>query len=269
MEHMTMGVGILAGGKSSRMGHDKAFLPYGNGTFLSRLLQEFSGFDEVLVSVAEDWDHERLAENVDCGSTCVFVVTDEKKDIGPLEGLRQILKHTNQEYVFVCAVDMPFVTKKLAEYISGYLSKDYDCYCIADEEHVHPLCGIYSRHMLPVVEAQIERGEYCVSAILGAVNTKYISLKYTVFDTRVTANINTKEEYGKLCTPAVFCVSGIKNAGKTGLILQLVQAFLRDGCRVGVIKHDGHEYQMDHEGTDTDRFSKAGSTCSAIYHRDH
>ena len=65
--------------------------------------------------------------------------------------------------------------------------------------------------------------------------------------------------------PLIFCVSGIKNSGRTKLIVELMNEFIRDGYRVGVIKHDGHEYAMDQEGTDTYRFTEAGAQISAIY----
>ena len=78
-------------------------------------------------------------------------------------------------------------------------------------------------------------------------------------------NINTREEYARLQFPQVFCVSGVKDSGKTGLIIKLINEFIAEGRSVAVIKHDGHEYVMDHEGTDTYRYRLAGAECSVIY----
>ena len=51
--------------------------------------------------------------------------------------------------------------------------------------------------------------------------------------------------------PKVFAVSGIKNSGKTTLVEQLVTRLTQLGYKVGVIKHDGHEFVADHEGTES------------------
>nr|WP_307992051.1 molybdopterin-guanine dinucleotide biosynthesis protein B [uncultured Niameybacter sp.] len=66
-------------------------------------------------------------------------------------------------------------------------------------------------------------------------------------------------------TPKVFAVSGVKNSGKTTLIEKIVSRLNELDYKVGVIKHDGHEFVADHEGTDTDRHKKAGAKSVMIY----
>lgn len=253
---MKLSTGILAGGKSSRMGQNKALLQFNNRRFIDRIAEELSGFSETLISAAAKGDYEDLG---------LPVVYDEHPDIGPIEGIYQILRHASEEYVFICAADMPFIKKELVYYMAEFLSSDYDCFCLMDEEHVHPLCAIYSRKTLDVIEELIAKGEYRLIGILNSVRTKYIRLEYTCFDKRVVKNINTKAEYRKLVLPVVFCVSGVKDSGKTWLIVRLINEFIREDYSVGVIKHDGHDYVMDHEGTDTFRFREAGARCSAIF----
>ena len=65
--------------------------------------------------------------------------------------------------------------------------------------------------------------------------------------------------------PIVFAVSGIKNSGKTTLIEKLVTALTHKGYDVGVVKHDGHEFVADHEGTDSFRHKKAGAKNVIVY----
>lgn len=67
--------------------------------------------------------------------------------------------------------------------------------------------------------------------------------------------------------PKIFAVSGIKNSGKTTLIEKLVTALDQKGLKVGVIKHDGHEFQADHEGTDSFRHKQAGAKNVIVYSR--
>lgn len=253
---MNISTGILAGGKSARMGKNKALLTINEKRFIDKIADELGSFSEVLISAAEKGVYE---------DTGLRVVYDEHMDIGPLEGIYQILNAAKEEYVFICAADMPFITKELVSYMQEFVCSDYDCYVLMDEEHIHPLCGIYSKKMLDRVRACIEGGNYRLMKLLNGVRTKYIKLQYTSFDKKVVKNINTRAEYKELVLPVVFCVSGIKDSGKTGLIIKLINEFIRENYVVSVIKHDGHDYVMDYEGTDTFRFRSAGAGTSAIF----
>jgi molybdopterin-guanine dinucleotide biosynthesis protein len=238
------------------MGKNKAFLEYGNKRFVERLKGELEGAFNVFISAARGGEYDYLG---------IPVLIDEHEGIGPIEGICQVLKNIESDYVFICAVDMPFIKKELVEYMAGFISKDYDCYVIRDDERIQPLCAIYSKKILPVVEEQIENGKYRLIDILNNTRTKYIELKYTCFDKNIVRNVNTPQEYNKLMLPIVFCVSGIKNSGKTSLIVSLIRKFTADNYKVGVIKHDGHDFTSDREGTDTFKFSSAGAEVSAIF----
>lgn len=253
---VNISTGILAGGKSTRMGKNKALLTVNEQRFIDKIANELSGFSEVLISAAEKGVYEDMG---------LRVVYDAHQDIGPLEGIYQILNAASEEYVFICAADMPFITKELVSYMTEFVCSDYDCYVLTDEKHIHPLCGIYSKKMLAQVRACIESGNYRLMRLLDSVRTKYIQLEYTAFDKKVVKNINTKAEYQELVLPVVFCVSGIKDSGKTGLIIKLINEFIAEGYVVSVIKHDGHDYVMDYEGTDTFCFRSAGARVAAIF----
>ena len=58
---------------------------------------------------------------------------------------------------------------------------------------------------------------------------------------------------------AVIAVSGVKNSGKTTLIEKLLPALNARGVKTAVLKHDGHSFAADREGTDTCRFLAAGA----------
>ncbi len=65
-------------------------------------------------------------------------------------------------------------------------------------------------------------------------------------------------------TPVV-AVCGAKNAGKTTLLEKLIPALARRGLRAAVIKHDGHRFEPDREGTDTFRLLSAGAAGAAVF----
>ena len=64
---------------------------------------------------------------------------------------------------------------------------------------------------------------------------------------------------------AVIAVSGVKNSGKTTLIEKLIPALNARGVKTVVLKHDGHAFAADREGTDTCRFLAAGAMGAAIF----
>ena len=253
---MKISVGILAGGESSRMGQDKALIRIGNERIIDRISGEFEDSFEVIVSAAKTGMYEELG---------LPVVYDEHKGIGPIEGIRQVLNAANEEYVFICAADMPNIKKELAEYLADYISSDYECYVIADEDHIQPLCAIYSKAVLPVIEELIESGRYRLREIFSRVRTKYITLEHTCFDRKTVKNVNTRAELMDALKPFVFCVSGFSDSGKTGLIVRLINEFKAHGISVGVIKHDGHDVFSDMPDSDTDRFIQAGAAGTAVF----
>lgn len=63
----------------------------------------------------------------------------------------------------------------------------------------------------------------------------------------------------------VLAVSGEKNSGKTTLIESLIPCITKSGRSVAVIKHDGHSFEPDVKGTDTERFFSAGACGTAVY----
>lgn len=67
-----------------------------------------------------------------------------------------------------------------------------------------------------------------------------------------------------IAKPIVFAVVGYKKTGKTTLVGHLVSEFKDRGYRVGTIKHDVHDFQMDYPGTDTFKHREAGADAVAI-----
>lgn len=96
---------VLAGGRSSRMGQDKALLDYQGQRLIDVMM-------DLLESVTEDRSRILVSGQV-AGYPCVL---DEHPGLGPLEGLRCALKEVeNGETLLVVPVDMPLLTKACLE----------------------------------------------------------------------------------------------------------------------------------------------------------
>ncbi|MGL4605934.1 MAG: molybdopterin-guanine dinucleotide biosynthesis protein B [Eubacteriaceae bacterium] len=65
--------------------------------------------------------------------------------------------------------------------------------------------------------------------------------------------------------PKILGISGIKNSGKTTFIEKLVIGLRQRNLKVAVVKHDGHDFEADVEGTDSHRFFQAGAYGTAVF----
>ena len=174
-------------GRSTRMGRDKALLVFNRQTFIDHLIRELSGCREVFISSVIK------TEYPDYG---LRTVPDEILDFGPIEGIRQSLRHAETEHVFVCAYDMPFVRAEMIEYLAGFVSADFDAWVFRDEERIHPMCGIYSRTVLPAAQQMITEDRHRLMELLSRVRTQYVEIGR--FGGKALSNINTPEEYAEL-----------------------------------------------------------------------
>lgn len=66
----------------------------------------------------------------------------------------------------------------------------------------------------------------------------------------------------------VIGISGVSNSGKTTVMIKLIEALSDKGYKIGTIKHDGHGFEMDHEGKDTYKHRQAGAEAVAIASKD-
>ena len=135
---------ILAGGKSSRMGRDKAMLPV-NGTPLVAMLAERwrDVFDGLVLSVDT---RERFAH---LGLEQVQMVEDARPEAGPLAALETVMNTVPAERYFLTAVDLPFGNPELARALSGRMGEADVCLIQRRSRGVEPLFSFYSRKCLP------------------------------------------------------------------------------------------------------------------------
>jgi len=187
---ITVAAGILAGGLSSRMGEDKPAMAWNGRTFLETVRSACCDFREICVSV----DDSGKLPGLDC-----LVVTDELKEYGPLEGLYQILRTIHSEYVFLLAADMPLLRSDFLQAAVSRLTGCEDCLVIRKEGRPQPLCSIYSRRLLPELVRLREHGEHRMRTLFEKGNTVYLDLEELGYGTEVVDNINTPEEYEKIC----------------------------------------------------------------------
>lgn len=256
----TVGALLLAGGSSRRMGQNKVLLPYEDGTFLSHAASALDFCKEKLLSVGETeyslpgWE----------------IVRDEIPGQGPMGGIYSALRHCRSEALLVLACDLPWFPRRLAEYLISFSDTGWMAWAMRSRDgRLQPLCGIYTRDCLPLMEQMLAEGNGRMADLLERAEAHILEAAYTEFSDRVFRNINTQQEYQMLMTPPVVAVCGVKNSGKTTLCEKLAAAYVQRGLRVGFCKHDGHAFTPDVVGTDSFRVRAAGAMPIVVTSEDY
>ena len=186
---MKIGAVILAGGKSRRMGKDKASLSYEGQRFIMRIAEELECFDEIILSANDS----SLYEDSD-----LTIVKDIYPDCGPLGGLHAALCSCKSDALFCIPCDVPLFKLSLAEYVCSMAKEDVDAVVpVSKDGHMHPLCAVYKKTAAPVFEKQLILKKYKIIDAYEFMNVRYIPLE-TNFVERYLFNVNTPEDYEQL-----------------------------------------------------------------------
>ncbi|MDD4767896.1 MAG: molybdenum cofactor guanylyltransferase [Desulfotomaculaceae bacterium] len=176
---------ILAGGKSRRMGTDKAFLTVGRDAMIERAAAELGKvFPEILISGGDEETGARLG---------LKVVPDLIKGWGPLSGIHASLKAARSRKCLFVPCDMPFLSAELANIMAG-LSDGYDVTVPQHGDYLQPLFAVYDKNCIPAVEEALRDGRHKVVDFYPRVRVKYVSeiiLRAAADIDTVFFNVNT------------------------------------------------------------------------------
>ncbi|OHB50038.1 MAG: hypothetical protein A2106_06645 [Planctomycetes bacterium GWF2_40_8] len=180
---------ILAGGKSSRMGSNKAFLKLKGKTFIERqinLLREM--FDEIFISANTPSEYEYLN---------LPVFKDIYPDKGPLCGIYTSLINSSSLYTFMLACDMPFVEIGLIKYLKGF-TREYDVVVPKSERGLEPLHAFYSKNCIDPIKKELDSNNLRIISFFPHVKVNVVELdNLTTSDSFKNSikNLNTRDEY--------------------------------------------------------------------------
>jgi len=185
---------VLAGGKSSRMGSDKAFVQLGGETLLAKALKlARSVTDEV-----------RIVGDTEKFSAFGRVVEDVYRDQGPMGGIHAALSGSSTELNLVVAVDLPFVKANFLRYLLSRARESSAMVTLPRAaHHLQPLCGIYHRAFAAVAEESLRNGRNKIDSLFGMVRTCVIDeeeLMLGGFSSTIFRNLNTPDDLEKART---------------------------------------------------------------------
>jgi molybdopterin-guanine dinucleotide biosynthesis protein A len=179
---------ILAGGKSRRMGRDKAFIDAGGVPLFERVYSVFREiFSEIIIVVNDVRPFEKYEGRIE---------NDIISNKGALGGLYTGLFHASSHHAFCSACDMPLLNPRLIKYMSGERDA-YDVIIPRTRDGLHPLHAIYSKNCIRPMRQLLDRGDLKIINFFNRVRVRYIEeteIRRVDPHMRSFLNVNTREE---------------------------------------------------------------------------
>lgn len=182
---------ILAGGKSKRMGRDKALLPIGKQIMLERLLDLVTPmFNETIIIV----DRVKKLNSFALGKAKVY--EDILENQGPLVGLYTGLVYSRNVTSCVLTCDMPLLDQSLLQKLLDGEEAGEDVICYSCQ----PFPGLYRRRSRSLIRLLLDHGKRALKDYLRLAGVKSLALRGE--EEKALVNMNTPEEYERILSHA-------------------------------------------------------------------
>jgi|SRR5579875_3217221 len=188
---MKAGAVILAGGKSSRMGTNKALLKINGKPNIERIVEELRlVFTDLILVTNQPETYEYLR---------VKQTPDLFPGLGPLAGLHAGLTASEDDLNLLVACDMPFVSSRLAERLVEQCG-EMDAVIPVINGREHPLFAIFHKRTAKKAVKCMETGRLSMKDLLEQINVRYVTEKeLPEFSSheleRIFFNMNRPDEY--------------------------------------------------------------------------
>ncbi|HVI06831.1 MAG TPA: molybdenum cofactor guanylyltransferase [Candidatus Binatia bacterium] len=177
---------ILAGGQSSRMGADKAFVELDGKTLLARALDLARSVSPDVSIVGPREKFARFAP----------VIEDIFPGRGPLAGIHAALRSSPTSLNFVVAVDTPFISAALARYLIAQAGGFPEAQAVLprSDGYTHLLCALYRRPFGDVAERALLAGKNKIEPLFSEIAVRIVEqdeLETAGFSATLFRNLNT------------------------------------------------------------------------------
>lgn len=159
---------VLAGGKSSRLGRNKALQVIGGKSLIQWVVDHLTTLStEIIIATAH-------GEAIPCFSTAkIRTVADTHPGKGPLAGIYSGLVASSSSRTIVVGCDTPFLSVGLLGYMTQ-ISSTCDVVVPRIEEKVEPLCAIYSKNCVAPARELLKQNELKIVELFPVVKVRYI-----------------------------------------------------------------------------------------------
>lgn len=183
-----VGAFVLAGGQSSRMGSDKAFVEFDGQPLISRALALARGV----------CSHIRILGSPEKFGSYAMVVEDEFPNHGPLGGIHAALRASTAELNLMLAVDMPFVEVRFLEYLLNLADRHGAVVTVPRAGGAwQPLCAVYRQPFADLAETALRQGHNKIDPLFERTEIFVIEeheLEREGFSADMFRNLNTPED---------------------------------------------------------------------------
>lgn len=157
---------VLAGGKSTRMGSDKATIMFDGKLFIENIISVMKRNFSLVNVISSNPEHKTLSG--------VKVYPDLEEGRGPLGGILTALYYSKAPFVFCSACDMPFLSTEIINLLVNE-RLGWDVVVPKVNGRLHPLCGVYNKSCIPIITAEINSGELKIINFYKKVRVKILS----------------------------------------------------------------------------------------------
>ena len=177
---------VLAGGKSSRMGEDKALLPFGGYSSLSEY--QYSRMRDI-------FDRVYISSKLDKFDFKADIIYDRDSGSSPLNALISALEYLKSD-IFLISVDMPCIsTETIERLICSYKSSpEYDIYVAKSKYGIEPTVAIYKESVLDKAKSRYKQMDFRLTGLIKSLN--YLEVEIDREEEFI--NLNFKEDYLKV-----------------------------------------------------------------------
>ena len=182
---------ILVGGKSRRMGRDKALLQIDGRPLFERVLEIFrQSFSRLLL----------VGDRAERFSGCGLPVLADIYPGSALGGLYTALCLAETKYIFVSPCDLPFPNREMLHFLCS-LREGYDAVVPNPARRFEPLFAVYAKSCLGPMRELLESGNLCVYDFYPRVRVRYVQdeeLAPLDRNGKSFLNVNTPEEFERI-----------------------------------------------------------------------
>ena len=184
---MTVSCAILSGGRSRRMGQDKALIRIRNRTLIGRTYDVARKVFDDIVIVSNRHDSIEAVE--------VRIIPDVLPVSGSITGVVSALLHSSAERIFILGCDMPFLREDAIRYMVGEVG-DEDVFVPKTDAGYEPLHAIYSRTCISAFLSAIGRGKLKVTDVFPFLRVRTFRPNDLFYENGIPVftNVNTRED---------------------------------------------------------------------------
>ena len=186
---------LLMGGKSSRMGQDKAQLLLGGQPIWKKIAQELSACGRLYLSVSQTCDEKALEGYP--------IIRDVVPDCGVMGGLYSAFQAIEEDLLFACACDMPFVNRRFVQWMLNRWEEEvqkgrqWDGIVVCgDDGKTHATAALYHRRLQGKLEENVRKKRLRMHTFVREeANILLLPMEEVTSFSRCFQNINTPEDY--------------------------------------------------------------------------